>query len=453
MDICSNGDTLSIIRLVILVINLIRIIGPIALLIMVGIDIFKSVSGGEKELNELIPTAAKRIIAAIVIFLVPLIVSLIMSLVSSNTLYPCIKNATKDNIQKAYIDTANNAIEKAYSSLDNSDYTLALQSIYKINDVNIQKELETKLDDYRNIVIANNLITTVEYLKTKDSYNNALEAINKIKTQKIKAEYTTRLNKIEIIEYSNSTMPTPVGNPLNINSSFNWYNDFKVNNIAGYYLYIPENATTNMPIIVVLPPNSLSGPTEKKVVQTKSLKNVKAFIYIPVAAGSSSSSPTQWGTRHSRSAVIQLNSIVDKYKIDKSRISLTGFSSSAYSIYWTANTYRIFSAVVPVSSGMSISGVKNYNDWQYLKTISMKGFGEKGGKTTADGRSCLKAGYVNWSANTAMTGVFKELGKIDDYTYLPNVCHGEMGKYVFEIDNNKNGISDIIEWMVSQKKQ
>ena len=454
MDICYNGDILSIIRIGILVINLIRIVGPIALLIMLGIDIFKAITGNEKDLRELVPFATKRILAALAIFLVPLIVSFFIGLVSTNSIYPCIQNATKENIKAVYIESANKAIKQASTTLSGNDYNAALQAIYKVNDENTRKELIAKLDEINLIAQAGNLLTSAEILRTKDAYNKASEAIKKITDNKIKTEYTTRLNKIKIIEYSSGglsgNMPTNFGQSLNIASSFNKYNDFKHSGLAGYYLYIPQNASANMPLIVVLPPNSLAAPDMVKMVQRKSLSGVPAFIYIPILSGGSST--IQWGTGHSTAAVKQLTDIANKYYIDKTRISLTAFSSSGYSIYWTANTYRIFSAIVPISSGMTINGIKNYSNWEYLKTLPMKGFGEKGGKFTADGRSCQRVGWVNWSAKSAMSGVFNALGKSNDFTYLPNVCHGEMGSYVFGIDGNGNGISDIIEWMVSQQK-
>jgi hypothetical protein len=98
---------------------------------------------------------------------------------------------------------------------------------------------------------------------------------------------------------------------------------------------------------------------------------------------------------------------------------------------------------------MNIDTIKTYEGWEYLKTLPMKGYGEAGGKF-AGGKSCEKVGYVNWSAQKTMSVVFAGLGKSNDFTYVPDKCHGEMGNYVFGLDDNNNNISDVIEWMISQ---
>ena len=133
------------------------------------------------------------------------------------------------------------------------------------------------------------------------------------------------------------------------------YNDNTYSTLGGYYLYIPKNATENMPLIVIFPPNSLSGKVMKNVAETLSLDNLKAFIYIPLIA---SSERKDWNTSASKSAVKKIKDLVNEYKLDENRISLTAFSSSGYYIYYTANEYRIFSSIVPISSGMNIDKIR-----------------------------------------------------------------------------------------------
>ena len=211
-----------------------------------------------------------------------------------------------------------------------------------------------------------------------------------------------------------------------------------------------------MPLIVRFPPNRLSGPSLKSIAEGTHLENLKAFIYIPLIA---SSERKDWNTSASKSAVSKIKDLIKEYKLDENRVSLTAFSSSGWYIYWTANEYRIFSSIVPISSGMGIDTIKSsYKDWEYLKTLPMKGYGEKGGNYTEGGKNCQNVGTVGWSAKRAMCSVFEGLGKCSDctkceyFTYLPEVCHGEIVKYVFNLDENHNNISDVMEWMISQKK-
>ena len=94
-----------------------------------------------------------------------------------------------------------------------------------------------------------------------------------------------------------------------------------------------------------------------------------------------------------------------------------------------------------------------------MKKLPMLGFGEHGGYQTASGRVCSVNDRVSWNADPVMCNVFKGLGKCSDcrkcdsYNYVAEKCHGEMGPYVFGIDKDKNGLSDVFEWMISQTKQ
>ena len=80
----------------------------------------------------------------------------------------------------------------------------------------------------------------------------------------------------------------------------------------------------------------------------------------------------------------------------------------------------------------------------------MRGYGEKGGKYDASGKAC--AGWTNWSPATSMTKMFTGLGKIADFTDLGGICHNTVMNTTFGIDENNDGLSDILEWMSEQKK-
>ena len=439
LNICDSPDILKVMRIVDIVITIIKIITPIILIVSGMINYLTAVKDNDSDaLNKANKMLVKKIIASILIFLIPTFVNLIAKMTEGSLEYSsCITNATPEGINIAYYNNSKKYIDKAYKSKSSADYNNALSYIDNIDDESKKQELINDLFDlklYLNIK---------DKIDKKEDYTTIEKEINSINNNDLKEKL------LKLLEENYS------GKPLNISSSFQKYNDSTYPIFSGYYLYIPKNATEKMPLVVVFPPNSLSGSNMKSIVETKSLENLKAFIYIPLLA---SSERKDWNTSASNNAVKQINDLVNKYKIDTNRISLTAFSSSGWYIYQTANDHRIFSAIAPISSGMSINTIKqNYNDWEYLKTLPMKGYGEKGGPTTQGGRSCANK-TVNWSAKTAMCSVFEGLGKCSDclncdaFTYLPEVCHGEIGQYVFNIDNNNNNISDILEWMISQSK-
>ena len=437
LGICDSPDILKVMRIVDIVITIIKVIVPILLILTGMIDYMRAVKDNEplSKTNNLL---VKKAIAAALIFFIPTFVNIIAKITENDLEYSsCITNATPEGITNAYYNNSKTYINQAYKTKTSSDYNIAKSYIENVDDEAKKQELVNDLNELKQY------LDIKDKIDRKENYNTIKSEIEKLSNTELKEELT------KLLEKSGS------GAPLNIASSFERYKDYTYPIFNGYYLYIPKDATENMPLIVVFPPNSASGANMKSIVETKSLDNLKAFIYIPLLA---SSERTDWNSTASKRAVSKIQDLVKEYKIDENRISLTAFSSSGWYIYWTANEYRIFSAIAPISSGMGIDTIKNnYKDWEYLKTLPMKGYGEKGGATTLSGRSCANK-TVNWSAKKAMCSVFEGLGKCTNcesceyFTYLPEVCHGEIGKHVFGIDDNNNGISDILEWMISQNK-
>jgi hypothetical protein len=221
---------------------------------------------------------------------------------------------------------------------------------------------------------------------------------------------------------------------LNISSSFNDYN------AAGYSLYIPENATVDMPLFVMVSPSSKGHYDIKKVFNNWHLEKIPAFIMIA----------------HNMTNYTQIRNNIDnvvaKYKIDKSRISVSGFSSSGtYVYYLLAKNKDLFSGLVVVSSGMTCNYDVIKNNRSYFETLPTIGFGETGGQYDANGRKC--SGYTNWSPSGHMKPLFSCLGISDKFTDLGKICHSQVTSYVFNIDNNKDNKSDVIEWAISQTKK
>ncbi len=386
MNICDNTFILSILKIIKLLFKSLMFIIPLILIILIIVDLIKYVTNPSSN-KSVLEVSIKRFIAALIIFFVPTIVISVFNLFFGNTaVVACFKNANKEYIQN--------------------------------------KILESK----------------------EEKRKQEKEATRKYEEQTKEIE-RKREEEIKQTTIDNETL---TGKSLGLESSFNSYSDNKYSGLSGYYLYIPKDATENMPLIVVFPPNNISAKNSKSIFIEKSLDNVKAFIYIPLIPYNGER--INWSKKHCASAVEKINDLIDKYKINKNKISLTASSSSGWYIYWTANTYRIFSAIVPISSGMNFDTIKTYSGWEYLKTLPMKGYGEKGGKY-AGGRDCTKYGYVTWSADKRMSEIFEKLGKSNDYTYVPDLCHGEIGSYAFGIDNNNNNTSDLIEWMISQTKQ
>ena len=100
---CIDDSLLNIMRLVRLVIKVLQIAVPVGLILMGTIDMAKSViAGDEKKIKEAQKPFVKRIVAAIIVFLIPYIVNIAINLVVSDASdwRNCWNTAGKDDYNK-----------------------------------------------------------------------------------------------------------------------------------------------------------------------------------------------------------------------------------------------------------------------------------------------------------------------------------------------------------------
>ena len=94
--LCSNTNLLQVIHIVRTVINILQIAVPVALILWGTLDIGKAViAGDEKKMKEAQKPFIKRIVYAVIAFLVPFIVSIVMGYVG-NTEWKTCWSASKD---------------------------------------------------------------------------------------------------------------------------------------------------------------------------------------------------------------------------------------------------------------------------------------------------------------------------------------------------------------------
>ena len=131
-------------------------------------------------------------------------------------------------------------------------------------------------------------------------------------------------------------------------------------NTMSYWLYIPENATDNMPMIVFLHGSEESG-TDYSAGTTKAITwgpghdikkmNAKfnAIILMPQSIG-------QWPPSILKTVINLSNKIATDYKVDKNRISISGFSVGCVAISEMLSLYpNYFSAAVPIECHRDVS--------------------------------------------------------------------------------------------------
>jgi hypothetical protein len=147
LDICNIPELLKVIRIINIVITIIKIVVPIILIISAMIELTKAVSNS--ELNKVSKSIINKVLAAVLVFLIPTFVNIIVSFVdpNNNSYLSCLSSATQERIQQLYNENMNNYISEAKEKLNRPSYQVAYSYLKNIKDESIRenylKELET----------------------------------------------------------------------------------------------------------------------------------------------------------------------------------------------------------------------------------------------------------------------------------------------------------------------
>ena len=404
LSICSNPQILEVMRIINIVILIIKIVVPILLILNGMITLMKTIKVGN---DDLLAKAKKQLvnnsIAAIVIFLIPTLVNVIVKISDTNNEYRDCLYVDTEIISNAYTSRAEELLSSAEKSKTYNDYYAAKDAVSKIKDENEKASLEERLESlYKDI-------------KDNIDKNNNENGNN---------------------ENGNSSSSTDTGNNLNVSAGSFEYTG--VGSITKYTLFFPKNAKENMPLIVMLPASN--GDYSAAVNEFKNMKHENDLAFMMVVYPSNN-----YSTQAYSDIKATADLVANKYKINKNKIGVSGFSSSGTYVYHlVVNNQGYFHSMIPISSGVSAGDKILKDNLSYLKTLNIKGYGENGGEYDVNGKKC--AGCTNWSPSSSMTSAFNALGKSNNFVNLGKICHSNVRSYVFNLDENNNNRSDYIEW-------
>lgn len=171
IDVCNDVDLLNILSIFKSLIRLATIIVPVILVIFVMIDIIKTISSGDVDTKKLSKSISKRIIAAVIVFLIfPVVNFVLQTLPISNlkyiSYYNCADKAMVLQISKNNADNAINNLNSAISTLQSSKtdenynealrlYEIARKEVKKITSKSeretYQKNLQQKRTQINNL--------------------------------------------------------------------------------------------------------------------------------------------------------------------------------------------------------------------------------------------------------------------------------------------------------------
>lgn len=236
MDIIKMCETPGILRVIMIlgyILEIITIIIPIIIIITLMITAFKTImSGKEDDLKNMLPTAFKKILAGLIIFLLPSIFSFIFSL-TGETFYDlntCISNANLEKIkyyetllpveyklQNAENNPTSANIEKAreailgvtsYATEDTMMDYLQRLSVAETNATKYEdiRECDRKGGSYNNgyCYIPTPLIVKEEESGTSSSYNPSQTSGSMIESDLLNGEYYVISSTVSVKSYLNT---------------------------------------------------------------------------------------------------------------------------------------------------------------------------------------------------------------------------------------------------------
>lgn len=137
LSICEVPEILKVFKYVKIAINLIRIVAPIALILSLMITFIPVITSNDSsDLPKALKSCVNRIIATVLIFLIPTFINaIIITLdVTSINYKGCLNNATDANINAAFVKRAQIYLSSVNNSLNRSDYNIALSAINKLEN-------------------------------------------------------------------------------------------------------------------------------------------------------------------------------------------------------------------------------------------------------------------------------------------------------------------------------
>lgn len=225
-----------------------------------------------------------------------------------------------------------------------------------------------------------------------------------------------------------TTMPIETYAPIPKGVISDSYSDPELERSIEYHLYIPENATENMPLIVYLHGVGAAGANrlnEHNPLITKALEVYgEDFPFLILAP--SSMTYKSWLSKQMPERVKNLvDYIAELYNVDRSKIIIAGHSMGANGVFRQIELYGdYYSAAIPISAPDT-----SIIDLDRCLDVPIWGF----------------AGSKEYPCDYKMHTLFSKLEEMDGnvkYTILEGVEHGKTA--------NESFLYDVFEWALAQ---
>ena len=383
------------------------------------IDYAKAVSSNNDNMvYKINKTLPYRLSAVAIIILMPTLVNIIIDVVDGSDDYlDCLSNGSWESVNESYISNASRSVDNVRETLSLNDYNIAKSNIYKIKDVSEQNTLFEELEVLKEYVDLKSEIDRLTANYNRSDYVILYEKINAIENETIKNKLSTFAEEIKGQK------------PLNVESgsfqkkftgSKDWMN---------YWEFIPNNPTTNMPIVIFLHGDGEVSNINaiKNIGFIRGSRNVYGddFPYIVLQPNRRSQ---RWQVDSVMTTLKELiDETCDKYLCDTNHIIITGMSGGAVGAWSMVSKYGdYFSCVVPVSCPGNVI-VESY------KNVPVRAF----------------VGGASDDYNTYYWSMYHNVKKVNDVwgnatlEVIKGGTHGSTYHTVYSTP-------EVIEWMIEQ---
>ncbi len=417
LSICSDPKILEIMRIVNLAINIIRIAVPIILIFVLMIKLVGAITKSDDDgLQKVMKTAPKNILAAALVFLVPFFVRMVVKITAPDSEYEkCITITTVAEINGVYEQRMEELVSRAEETLNINDYNTAYSYLKNIKDEDKRQGYEERLEKVKNQIqgsggsgssggSGDSDNHTVEY---KD-YGPCKVEYKKVYVGHDKYEYGLCVPE----RYNGEKLPMIMflhGMTSDKESSF--YTKFYSWASVGF-----NGALNEWP--------------------KYGLKNIPAIMVMPWSRG-----PDKWNNKWKYIHIDAVyNEVINNYNIDTDNVCLMGGSIGGQGVFTVAAQFPTrFRSLVPMSALITKPPA---GDIEYFANMPMKGFAEKYNPKTHS---------ESYNYERKMTELFNNIGHPNDLRVVP-VKHMDVPGYALTIDDNGDGISDLVYWIINGGK-
>lgn len=199
LDMCDNGDILTVMSYVKVILTIIRIVVPLVLIISLMVGYTRAVTDKDSDLlAKANRVAVSKAIAAILVFLIPTFVRVVsnMAMFDSNQYIHCVNYATRENIDAAYRNSAEKRLDTAHDTLARGDLLAAKREINKIKDETVKNKLLKELETIEGYIKLREEIYELAKDYSSEKYNNLKSRIEAITDKDIKEKLEEELKTV-----------------------------------------------------------------------------------------------------------------------------------------------------------------------------------------------------------------------------------------------------------------